>query len=62
MERVDVGSVGRNKKNLRRISEKVTAQTYGNLERWAMAEHCSIGRVIDKLVRDRAVMMRGKIN
>ena len=50
----------RNKKNLRRISVLVTAQTAGNLERLALYEGTNAGRVIDKLVRDRMVMLHGK--
>lgn len=41
------------KKNLRRLTTLVTAQTMGNLNRLAdMAGYDSPGRVIDKLVRD----------
>ncbi len=43
-----------NKKNLRRISVVVTAQTLGHLNRMAAMNGWSgkdIGRVIDKLVR-----------
>lgn len=47
------------KKNLRRISTVVTAQTAGNLEKLAtMAGYGYIGRVIDKLVRDQMVRLR----
>lgn len=47
------------KKNLRRLSTLVTAQTMGNLEKLAAMENCgSTGRVIDKLVRDRMLALR----
>ena len=47
----------REKRNLRRISILVTAQTKGNLEKLAaMAGYgCQLGRVVDKLTRDRMV-------
>lgn len=42
------------KKNLRRISIVVTAQTKGNLERLAaVCGYSEIGRVVDKLTRRR---------
>lgn len=47
------------KKNLRRLSVLITAQTMGNLEKLADMEGCwSAGRVIDKLVRDRMLALR----
>lgn len=49
-----------NKKNLRRISILVTAQTAGNIKRLADMENTTPGRVVDKLVRDRMVMLHGK--
>lgn len=46
------------KKNLRRISILVTAQTQANLERLAaMAECYEIGRVVDKLVREKMISL-----
>ena len=43
-----------NKKNLRRISIVVTAQTLWHLEHLAaMAGYRDVGRVVDKLVRER---------
>lgn len=48
-----------NKKNLRRISILVTAQTASNIQRLAYMEKTTPGRVVDKLVRDRMVMLRG---
>lgn len=46
------------KKNLRRLSTLVTAQTMGNLERLAaMAGYGSTGQVIDKLTRDRMISL-----
>lgn len=47
------------KKNLRRLSTLVTAQTLGNLEKLAaMAGYGNTGRVIDKLVRDHMMRLR----
>lgn len=47
------------KKNLRRISILVTAQTKGNLERLAaVAGYKEIGRVVDKLVREKMISLR----
>lgn len=47
------------KKNLRRISLLVTAQTAKNLERLAQMDgQGSIGRVIDKLVREKMISLR----
>lgn len=46
-------------KNLRRLRTHVTAQTLGNLERLAaMSGYGNVGRVVDKLVRDRMVELR----
>lgn len=46
-------------KNLRRLNTLVTAQTLGNLEKLAdMAGYGSLGRVIDKLVRDHMLALR----
>lgn len=48
-----------NRKNLRRISMVVTAQTAANLEKLAQMDgQPSIGRVVDKLVRDRMLSLR----
>lgn len=48
-----------NKKNLRRISVVVTAQTLWNLrELAAMTGNRDIGRVIDKLVREKVAQLR----
>ena len=46
------------KKNLRRLSALVTAQTLYNLAKLAAMEGRTIGQVIDKLVRDRMMMLR----
>lgn len=52
----------RNKKNLRRISVLVTAQTAYNLQRLAnMDGQRNEGRVIDKLVRDRMVQIHDSL-
>ena len=52
---MDARSMGRSKKNLRRISETVTAD---NLQRLADMDKTSPGRVVDKLVRDRMIELR----
>lgn len=46
------------KKNLRPLHCKVSSQTMRNLERLAAMEKCSVGRVVDKLMRDKMVAMR----
>lgn len=46
------------KKNLRRISVLVTAQTLYNIAKLAAMDGGNEGRVIDKLVRDRMVMLK----
>lgn len=51
-----------NKKNLRRISVLVTAQTAYNLRKLAdMDGKRNEGRVIDKLVRDRMMQINGSL-
>jgi hypothetical protein len=51
-----------NKKNLRRISVLVTAQTAYNLQRLAdMDGQGNEGRVIDKLVRDRMIQIHSSL-
>ena len=52
---MDVRSMGRSKKNLRRISETVTAH---NLQRLADMDKTRPGRVVDKLVRDSMIELR----
>lgn len=37
----------------------VTPQTAYHLKRMADMEGCNVGRVVDKLVRDRAMLMKG---
>lgn len=51
----------RNKKNMRRVSVLISAQTLWNLGRLAkMAKYGdNIGKVIDKLVREKMVQMKG---
>ncbi len=51
---------GREKRNQRRISILVTAQTLGNLEKLAALAGYGhgLGRVVDKLTRDRMVALR----
>lgn len=47
------------KKNLRRVSMLVTAQTAKNLERLAQMDgQASVGRAVDKLVREKMVSLR----
>lgn len=46
------------KKNLRRISIVVTAQTKGNLERLAaVCGYSEVGRVVDKLTREKMISL-----
>ena len=47
-----------NNKNLRRLSILVTSQTAYNLERLARMENTSLGRVVDKLTRDRMMYLK----
>lgn len=50
----------RDKKNLRRVSLLVTAQTAYNLEKLAvMCGYREQGHVVDKLVREKMLMMNG---
>ena len=46
------------KKNLRRLSALVTAPTLYNLAKLAAMDGRTIGQAIDKLVRDRMVMLK----
>ena len=49
------------KKNLRRISLVVTAQTKGNLERLAaVSDYKELGRVVDKLTREKMISLHVK--
>ena len=51
-----------NKKNMRRVSMLVTAQTAKNLDRLAvMAGYHETGRVVDKLVREKMISLRCEI-
>lgn len=51
------------KKNIRRISVLVTAQTAYNLEKLAaMCGYKERGRVIDKMVREKMIMLGGQRN
>lgn len=48
-----------NKKNMRRMSILVTAQTAKKLERLAaMSGYFGIGRVVDKLTREKMISLR----
>lgn len=50
-----------NKKNQRRVSVLVTAQTLGNLEKLAaMCNYKELGHVIDKLVREKMITLRSE--
>ncbi|MGI5963659.1 MAG: hypothetical protein ACOX7N_08105 [Lawsonibacter sp.] len=47
------------KQNVRRLSTLVTAQTWYNLERLAQMEgERSLGRIIDKLTREKMLSLR----
>ena len=47
------------KKNLRRISVLVTAQTAANLEKLTQMDgNASMGRTVDKLVREKMLSLR----
>lgn len=51
------------RKNMRRISVLVTAQTAYNLDKLAaMCGYKEQGRVIDKLVREKMIMLGGQRN
>lgn len=51
------------RKNMRRISVLVTAQTAYNLEKLAaMCGYKEQGRIIDKLVREKMIMLGGQRN
>lgn len=52
------GNTVSRQKNMRRISVLVTAQTSFNLARLADMDGGNQGRVIDKLVRDRMLMLK----
>lgn len=45
------------RKNLRRLSALVTAQTLYNIAKLAAMDGRTIGQVIDKLVRDRMLLL-----
>lgn len=50
-----------NKKNMRRVSMLVTAQTLGNLEKLAtMSGYREVGRVVDKLVREKMISLNSQ--
>lgn len=49
------------KKNMRRLNTLVTAQTLYHLQRLAdMDGNRNVGRVIDKLVREKMLSLRGE--
>lgn len=57
------GETMQNKKNMRRISVMVTAQTAYNLDKLAaMCGYKEQGRIIDKLVREKMIMLGGRRN
>lgn len=45
-------------KKYEKLTIKVSPQTASHLDQMSRAEQCSIGRVIDKLVRDRMLAAR----
>lgn len=50
----------RRKKNLRRLSVLVTAQTMYNLQRLAdMTGSRNVGRIVDKLTREKMLELKG---
>ena len=46
------------RRNLRKLTIKVTPQTAYNLHRLADMGNIPVGRVVDKLVRDRMIELR----
>lgn len=50
------------RKRTRKMSITVTPQTAYHLEQIAAAERLSVGRVVDKLVRDRMLLIRDAAN
>lgn len=62
MDKEDRETKRRSRKGLRRISVTVTAQTAYNLDRLAaMGQVGSTGRVIDKLVRDKMMSLKHRL-
>lgn len=54
-----LGEMNMGKKNMRRISILVTAQTAHNLERLADMDGCrDVGRIVDKLTREKMLSLR----
>ena len=52
----------RKRKNLRRLSVLVTAQTMYNLQRLAdMTGSRNVGRVVDKLTREKMLELKGAL-
>lgn len=49
-------------KNLRRISILVSPQTAYNLDKLARMDNSSMGRVVDKLTRDRMVYLKKHVS
>jgi hypothetical protein len=53
-----LGEMNMGKKNMRRISILVTAQTAHNLERLADMDGCrDVGRIVDKLTREKMLSL-----
>lgn len=53
-----LGEMNMGKKNMRRISILVTAQTAHNLERPADMDGCrDVGRIVDKLTREKMLSL-----
>lgn len=46
------------KKNMRRVSLLVTAQTAWNLDHLSKICACSQGRIVDKLIREKMISMK----
>lgn len=49
------------KKNSRRVSVVISAQTLYHLETMAQYSKCDIGRVIDKLVREKQISLSDSV-
>lgn len=49
-------------KKYQKITIKVSSQTAFHLDQMSRTGQCSIGRVVDKLVRDRMLDVRGTVS
>lgn len=53
------GSFGMNKKNLRRVSYLINSQTDYNINKLSKIENKKPGQIIDELVRDHMLNLKG---